>query len=91
VDTFLAHDLPAAPVLRIEDLSHDAQLLARGFLTPLAGAHAGAVLPAGAVATALDRPPLGAAPAPGEHNSLVYGALGYDQAELAALAAAGAI
>jgi crotonobetainyl-CoA:carnitine CoA-transferase CaiB-like acyl-CoA transferase len=83
--------LPASPVATPLDLTHDPQLVARGFLTPLEHPLLGNLLfPRGAIATVFDRP-IAAAPRLGEHNPPLLAELGYSPAEQASLVEGGTL
>jgi crotonobetainyl-CoA:carnitine CoA-transferase CaiB-like acyl-CoA transferase len=83
--------LPASPVATALDLTHDPQLVARGFLTPLDHPLLGTLLfPRGAIATVFDRP-IAAAPRLGQHNAELLAELGYSPADQASLVEGGVL
>jgi len=93
VDRLNAAGVPAGPVHRAEDVFACPQVAARGTLLdiddPEVGAYSFARTPPRL--SAAPEPPTHAAPALGQHSRAVLEELGYDAAEIAALADAGVI
>ena len=94
LDKLAAAKIPAGPLLAPLEVFDDAQVVDTEMLTPIA--YPGLAQPAplmglpvqlSAQFTGIVRRP----PTLGEHNAEIYGALGYDEEELASLRAAGAI
>jgi len=82
-----------APVNAIDAVVNDPALEARGYFADVEHPLLGTVRHPGLFAKFADTPGRIVSPAPrlGEHNALVYGELGLDREDLAALAAAGVI
>ena len=86
-------EVPNSPIYSVADCFADPQYAARGTLTPVDDPTIGRVQMPAPVPRLSATPGRIAAPAPalGEHNADVYGALGLDSAALAALRAEGVI
>jgi len=93
VQAFEGRDCCVSPVLRMEEAVHDPQHVARGMFVTAPHPLAGEVLQMAPplrlsdLDFAVRRP----APASGEHSREVLREAGYDEARIAALAAAGVI
>ena len=90
---FRAHDVPISVVTLVEDLPHDAQLLVNEVVTPPVDAAVPVPLIVNHPVNVQGLPRVGPTPAPeiGQHTDEVLAELGYDEAAIARLRAAGAV